>query len=150
MHKKLENFIALMVTGLLSDCSEFCGMVKKIFIYTSEEVKRLSPKIKHPAEEEVKGIGDNADAAVNTEDRSSTIGPGCWYSNMLVFCHKWLEWKYKKEWWRENSAVKALFIAALQGMASAVSRHAALKLWWVGGWLFINPVICREWDCPYE
>ncbi|XP_061978416.1 auxin response factor 1-like [Populus nigra] len=57
--------------------NEFCGMVKKIFIYTSEEVKRLSPKIKLLAEEEVKGIGDNADAAVNTEDRSSTIGPGC-------------------------------------------------------------------------
>ena len=77
MHKKLENFIALMMTDLLSDCSEFCGMVKKIFIYTSEEVKRLLPKIKLLAGEEVKGIGDNADAAVNTEDRSSTIGPGC-------------------------------------------------------------------------
>ena len=79
MHKKLENFIAVLMTGLLSDCSEFCSMVKKIFIYTSEEVKRLSPKIKLLADEEVKGVGNNADAdaAVNTEDRSSTIGPGC-------------------------------------------------------------------------
>ncbi|KAG5229376.1 auxin response factor [Salix suchowensis] len=61
--------------------NEFCSMVKKIFIYTSEEVKRLSPKIKLLADEEVKGVGYNADAdadaAVNTEDRSSTIGPGC-------------------------------------------------------------------------
>uniref|UniRef100_A0A6N2K7E2 Auxin response factor n=1 Tax=Salix viminalis TaxID=40686 RepID=A0A6N2K7E2_SALVM len=57
--------------------NEFCSMVKKIFIYTSEEVKRLSPKIKLLADEEVKGVGNNADAAVNTEDRSSTIGPGC-------------------------------------------------------------------------
>ncbi|KAJ6715569.1 AUXIN RESPONSE FACTOR 4-RELATED [Salix viminalis] len=59
--------------------NEFCSMVKKIFIYTSEEVKRLSPKIKLLADEEVKGVGNNADAdaAVNTEDRSSTVGPGC-------------------------------------------------------------------------
>ncbi|KAJ6427800.1 hypothetical protein OIU84_023241 [Salix udensis] len=59
--------------------NEFCSMVKKIFIYTSEEVKRLSPKIKLLADEEVKGGGNNADAdaAVNTEDRSSTVGPGC-------------------------------------------------------------------------
>ncbi|KAF9690317.1 hypothetical protein SADUNF_Sadunf01G0182900 [Salix dunnii] len=59
--------------------NEFCSMVKKIFIYTSEEVKRLSPKIKILADEEVKGVGNNADAdaAINTEDRLSTIGPGC-------------------------------------------------------------------------
>ncbi|CAK7357204.1 unnamed protein product [Dovyalis caffra] len=58
---------------------EFCSMVKKIFIYTSEEVKRLSSKIKFPADDEVKGGGANAnaDAAVNTEDRSSIVGPGC-------------------------------------------------------------------------
>ncbi|KAJ6704611.1 AUXIN RESPONSE FACTOR 4-RELATED [Salix viminalis] len=59
---------------------EFCSMVKKIFIYASEEVKRLSPKIKlSRGDEEVKGgsANNNADAAVNTEDRSSVVGPGC-------------------------------------------------------------------------
>ena len=54
-------------------------MVKKIFIYASEEVKRLSPKIKLSGDEEIKGgsASANADAAVNTEDRSSIVGPGC-------------------------------------------------------------------------
>ncbi|XP_034917837.1 auxin response factor 1 isoform X2 [Populus alba] len=58
---------------------EFCSMVKKIFIYASEEVKRLSPKIKLSGDEEIKGgsVSANADAAVNTEDRSSIVGPGC-------------------------------------------------------------------------
>lgn len=54
-------------------------MVRKIFIYTSEEVKRLSPKIKLPVNEEIKATkadGD-PDAAVNMEDQSSVVGPGC-------------------------------------------------------------------------
>uniref|UniRef100_A0A2P2PHZ7 Auxin-responsive protein n=1 Tax=Rhizophora mucronata TaxID=61149 RepID=A0A2P2PHZ7_RHIMU len=54
---------------------EFCSMVRKIFIYTSEEVKRLSPKIKFLGNE-VKGTKPDADA-VNTEDHSSVVGPGC-------------------------------------------------------------------------
>lgn len=61
------------------DGSEFCSMVRKIFIYTSEEVKRLSPKIKLPVNEEIKATkadGD-PDAAVNMEDQSSVVGPGC-------------------------------------------------------------------------
>ncbi|XP_057976395.1 auxin response factor 1 isoform X2 [Malania oleifera] len=33
---------------------EFCNMVRKIYIYTLEEVKRLSPKIKLPVDDEVK------------------------------------------------------------------------------------------------
>lgn len=35
-------------------CSEFCSMVRKIFIYTAEEVNKLSPKIRLSANEEVK------------------------------------------------------------------------------------------------
>lgn len=54
-------------------------MVRKIFIYTSEEVKRLSPKVKLLANEEVKAAKTdaNGDAVVNTEDQSSIVGPGC-------------------------------------------------------------------------
>nr|AUZ96292.1 Auxin response factor [Malus domestica] len=53
---------------------EFCSMVRKIFIYTLEEVKRLSPKIKLPLNE-VKAGQLDSEAAVNTEDRSSIVGP---------------------------------------------------------------------------
>ncbi|WCJ18697.1 auxin response factor 1 [Euphorbia peplus] len=60
---------------------EFCNMVRKIFIYTSEEVKRLSPKIKFPVDGHMKAAKSDADAdpdaANNTEDRSSVVGPGC-------------------------------------------------------------------------
>ncbi|XP_050210701.1 auxin response factor 1 [Mercurialis annua] len=58
---------------------EFCSMVRKIFIYTSEEVKRLSPKTKLLINEEVKAPkGDSdTDATVNMEDQSSVVGPGC-------------------------------------------------------------------------
>ncbi|KAJ4846921.1 Arf GTPase arf1 [Turnera subulata] len=58
---------------------EFCSMVRKISIYTSEEVKRLSPKIKLTANEEIKGTkGDaHADTGGNMEDQSSVVGPGC-------------------------------------------------------------------------
>ncbi|KAI3856878.1 hypothetical protein MKX03_036184 [Papaver bracteatum] len=44
---------------------EFCGMVRKIFIYTVEEVKRLAPKAKLPPV--------NSDVAT-TEDQSSVAG----------------------------------------------------------------------------
>ncbi|KAK0589049.1 hypothetical protein LWI29_008978 [Acer saccharum] len=59
---------------------EFCSMVRKIFIYTAEEVKRLSPKIKLPSNEGVKPVKPDVDTvhmAVNTEDRSSVVGHGC-------------------------------------------------------------------------
>ncbi|CAL2236590.1 unnamed protein product [Prunus armeniaca] len=54
---------------------EFCSMVRKIFIYTIEEVKRLSPKIKLTLNEEVKPGKPDSEAAVNTEDQSSIVGP---------------------------------------------------------------------------
>lgn len=57
---------------------EFCSMVRKIFIYTAEEVKRLSPKIKLPAMEEIKpGKLDSDVAVAGTDDQSSVVGPGC-------------------------------------------------------------------------
>ncbi|KAI3445548.1 hypothetical protein Pfo_002213 [Paulownia fortunei] len=52
---------------------EFCTMVKKIYIYTTEEAKRLSPKIKLPLAE-VKSGKPLSDAAVITEEQSSTVG----------------------------------------------------------------------------
>ncbi|XP_021824541.1 auxin response factor 1 [Prunus avium] len=54
---------------------EFCSMVRKIFIYTIEEVKRLSPKIKLTLNEEVKPGKLDSEAAVNTEDQSSIVRP---------------------------------------------------------------------------
>ncbi|KAG7976861.1 hypothetical protein I3843_05G001600 [Carya illinoinensis] len=56
---------------------EFCSMVRKIFIYTTEEVKRLSPKIKFPVPTEAKPVKPDVEVAVNTEDQSSIVGPGC-------------------------------------------------------------------------
>ncbi|KAE8007887.1 hypothetical protein FH972_004446 [Carpinus fangiana] len=56
---------------------EFCSMVRKIFIYTTEEVKKLSPKIKLPVPAEAKPGKLDAEVAVNTEDQSSIVGPGC-------------------------------------------------------------------------
>ncbi|KAJ8429963.1 hypothetical protein Cgig2_032088 [Carnegiea gigantea] len=55
---------------------EFCGMVRKIFIYTSEEVKHLSPKNKLVAED---GKPSNVDADVPaaSEEQSSAVGPSC-------------------------------------------------------------------------
>ncbi|XP_047948380.1 auxin response factor 1-like isoform X2 [Salvia hispanica] len=51
---------------------EFCTMVKKIYIYSTEEAKRLSPKIA-----EVKsGKLLLSDAAVGTEEHSSTVKSG--------------------------------------------------------------------------
>ncbi|KAI4298904.1 hypothetical protein L6164_032417 [Bauhinia variegata] len=54
---------------------EFCNVVRKIFIYTTEEVKKLSPKIGLPINDEAKP--DKLDATVNTEDQSSVVGNGC-------------------------------------------------------------------------
>ncbi|KAF7802324.1 auxin response factor 1 [Senna tora] len=58
--------------------NEFCTVVRKIFIYTPEEVKKLSPKVGLPINEEVvKPSKLDSDAALNTEDQSSIVGPGC-------------------------------------------------------------------------
>lgn len=58
-------------------CSEFCTVVRKIFIYTPEEVKKLSPKIGLPINEVVKPSKVDSEAAVNSDDQSSTVGPSC-------------------------------------------------------------------------
>ncbi|PSS29108.1 Auxin response factor like [Actinidia chinensis var. chinensis] len=55
---------------------EFCSMARKIFIYTSEEVKKLSPKVKLPVNDEVKPCESASDAVVGTEDQLSDVGPG--------------------------------------------------------------------------
>nr|QGJ03856.1 ARF1 [Eucommia ulmoides] len=52
---------------------EFCSMVRKIFIYTTDEVKKLSPKIKLPMKEEVKPDSDDAGG---TEEHSSNMDSG--------------------------------------------------------------------------
>ncbi|KAL8143401.1 hypothetical protein V2J09_016433 [Rumex salicifolius] len=54
--------------------NEFCSMVKKIFIYTTEEVKRLIPKIKLPTSEDAKPKLD-FEVAFGSEEQSSTAGP---------------------------------------------------------------------------
>lgn len=51
-------------------------MVRKIFIYTAEEVKRLSPKIKFPVNEERKPTKPDPETTANNEERSSVIIPG--------------------------------------------------------------------------
>ncbi|CAH1450741.1 unnamed protein product [Lactuca virosa] len=54
---------------------EFCNMVRKIFIYTTEEAKRLSPKIKLPENDE---IIQGKPAQDSTEEHSSSNeGSGC-------------------------------------------------------------------------
>ncbi|XP_030498838.2 auxin response factor 1 isoform X2 [Cannabis sativa] len=55
---------------------EFCSMVRKIFIYTTEEVKMLSPKMKLPVSKDVKP-GKEFELAVNPDEQSSIGGPGC-------------------------------------------------------------------------
>ncbi|KZV27284.1 auxin response factor 1-like [Dorcoceras hygrometricum] len=55
---------------------EFFTMVKKIYIYTAEEAKKLSPKIKLSLNE-VKSIKRLSDAAIGAEEQSSTVGSGC-------------------------------------------------------------------------
>ncbi|XP_073277958.1 auxin response factor 1-like isoform X2 [Primulina huaijiensis] len=52
---------------------EFCIMVKKIYIYTAEEARRLLPKIKHPLTE-VKSSKLLSDVSVGAEAQSSTMG----------------------------------------------------------------------------
>ncbi|KAL9325463.1 hypothetical protein ACSQ67_006108 [Phaseolus vulgaris] len=47
---------------------EFCSVVRKIFIYTAEEVKKLSPKI---------GLSMNENRTSNPEEQSSNMGPSC-------------------------------------------------------------------------
>ncbi|GAB2236066.1 hypothetical protein Droror1_Dr00027798 [Drosera rotundifolia] len=54
---------------------EFCSMVRKIFVYTVEEVKRLSPKTKLPVSEEAKPCKLDFEQTAGSEDQSSTIGP---------------------------------------------------------------------------
>ncbi|XP_043723941.1 auxin response factor 1-like [Telopea speciosissima] len=55
---------------------EFCSMVRKIFIYTADEVKKLLPKTKLPVNGEAKsGIQDSEVAVNGTEDQSPLIGP---------------------------------------------------------------------------
>jgi auxin response factor len=51
-------------------------MVRKIFIYTTEEVKMLSPKMKLPVSKDVK-TGKEFELAVNPDEQSSIGGPGC-------------------------------------------------------------------------
>ena len=64
--------------SFLNDCSEFVSMVRKIFIYTTEEVKRLSPKIKLPLGGETKLSKPDSDTTANhTEDQSSIVGSDC-------------------------------------------------------------------------
>ncbi|XP_022994095.1 auxin response factor 1-like isoform X1 [Cucurbita maxima] len=58
--------------------NEFVSMVRKIFIYTTEEVKRLSPKIKLPLGGETKLSKPDSDMTANhTEDQSSIVGSDC-------------------------------------------------------------------------
>ncbi|KAI5658161.1 hypothetical protein M9H77_26954 [Catharanthus roseus] len=55
---------------------EFCSMVRKIYIYTSEEAKRLSPKTKLPVGEVKSGKPVSDAAGIGTEEQSSTVGSG--------------------------------------------------------------------------
>jgi auxin response factor len=58
---------------------EFCSMVRKIFMFTPDEIKRLSSKIKLMGTKEVKTAKLDTNITVNTDDRSSIVGPGCYY-----------------------------------------------------------------------
>lgn len=51
-------------------------MVRKIYIYTSEEAKRLSPKTKLPVGEVKSGKPVSDAAGIGTEEQSSTVGSG--------------------------------------------------------------------------
>ncbi|KAI3695091.1 hypothetical protein L1987_78079 [Smallanthus sonchifolius] len=59
--------------------NEFCSMVRKIFIYTTEEAKRLSPKTKLPENNEIIQGKLLLNAQVITEEQSSSNegGSGC-------------------------------------------------------------------------
>ncbi|XP_047164117.1 auxin response factor 1-like [Vigna umbellata] len=56
---------------------EFCSVVRKIFIYTAEEVKKLSPKIGLPANEKLKANKQDWEEIFNPEEQSSNVGPSC-------------------------------------------------------------------------
>ncbi|KAK7376399.1 hypothetical protein VNO78_34684 [Psophocarpus tetragonolobus] len=56
---------------------EFCSVVRKIFIYTAEEVKKLSPKIGLTMNEKFKPSKLDSEAIVNPEDQSSNVEPSC-------------------------------------------------------------------------
>nr|AMO02486.1 auxin response factor [Boehmeria nivea] len=56
---------------------EFCSMVRKIYIYTSEEIKLLAAKLKLPINEDAKPGKLDSEAVVNPDDQSSIVGPGC-------------------------------------------------------------------------
>ncbi|XP_052192178.1 auxin response factor 1-like isoform X2 [Diospyros lotus] len=55
---------------------EFCRMVRKIFIYTNEEVKKLSPKVKLPISDEAKPGKSASDVVAANDDQMSDAGPG--------------------------------------------------------------------------
>ncbi|KAG9135509.1 hypothetical protein Leryth_007252 [Lithospermum erythrorhizon] len=52
---------------------EFCNMVRKIYVYTSDEVKKLSPKIKLPVKEG-KSEKPIPEVAIGSEEQSSFVG----------------------------------------------------------------------------
>ncbi|KAK2987006.1 hypothetical protein RJ640_024904, partial [Escallonia rubra] len=56
--------------------SEFCSMVRKIIIYTTEEAKKLSPKRKFPDIDEVRPTKSVLNPDVSTEEQSSNVGSG--------------------------------------------------------------------------
>ncbi|KAH9603873.1 hypothetical protein KSS87_013561, partial [Heliosperma pusillum] len=56
---------------------EFCSMARKIFIYTSDEVKRLSPKNKIYVAEDTKPGNVDVDMTVASEEQSSAVGHTC-------------------------------------------------------------------------
>ncbi|KAM7478705.1 hypothetical protein LguiA_026918 [Lonicera macranthoides] len=59
---------------------EFCSMVRKIYIYTTEEAKNLSPKLKLQLKDEIRQQGKPVSVSngdTSTEDRSSNVGSGC-------------------------------------------------------------------------
>jgi len=57
--------------------SEFCSVVRKIFIYTAEVVKKLSPKIGLSMNEKLKANKQDWEEIVNPEEQSSNVGPSC-------------------------------------------------------------------------
>ncbi|KAK3018481.1 hypothetical protein RJ639_003566, partial [Escallonia herrerae] len=59
-----------------TDVGEFCSMVRKIFIYTTEEAKKLSPKKKFPDIDEVRPTKSVLNPDVSTEEQSSNVGSG--------------------------------------------------------------------------
>ncbi|XP_057974830.1 auxin response factor 1-like [Malania oleifera] len=54
---------------------EFCSMVRKIFIYTVEEAKRLSSTTKFPVKGELKPSKSNSNIIISSDDQSLLAGP---------------------------------------------------------------------------